>query len=61
MVAFNKKEYDKNFNKEKTKMIGIRFHLHNEKDMIDFLETRKPYSDYIKKLIKKDMKENQEK
>ena len=58
MGAFDKKKYDSVFNKENTVMKGIRFNIHKDKDLLDWLEQHKPYSEYIKNLIKQDKEKN---
>lgn len=51
----NKKRYDAAYNKENTKMIGIRFHKQHDKALLDFLKTKENVSQYVKDLIKNDM------
>lgn len=51
----NKKKYDIAYNKENTKMIGIRFHKQHDKPLLDFLKTNGNVSQYIKELIRADM------
>ena len=43
------------YNAEKTKMIGIRFVISTEQDLLDYLETKDNKSGYIKDLIRADM------
>ena len=43
------------YNAEKTKMIGIRFVISTEQDLLDYLETKDNKSGYIKDLIRTDM------
>ena len=44
-----------NWKKNNMKMYAFRLSKVSEKDMVDFLETKKPYYAYIKGLIRKDM------
>lgn len=43
------------YNADKTKMIGIRFVLSTEQDLLDYLETKENKSGYVKNLIRADM------
>lgn len=45
--------------KKTTKMIGVRFHLVKESELLNQLSKQENPSAYIKNLIREDMKKNQ--
>lgn len=57
----SKLEWDAKYQKEKTTIKAIKFINTTDKDILEFIENKKPFATYIKKLIRKDMKETKEK
>lgn len=53
----NKKDYDIQYAKENLKRIAFNLNKETDKDIILFLEKKKPVQTYLKWLIRKDMKE----
>ena len=60
MAYKNKLAYTLKYNKEHTIKRIANFNKTNEEDMeiLNFLETKRPFSSYVKSLILKDMNEN---
>lgn len=52
----NKKEYDANYHRVKLKQIKINLNRETDKDIISFLETKKPLQTYLKSLIREEIK-----
>ena len=53
---FNKKEYDKEFKKKNYMRIYLSFNKEKDKDIIEVLKAQKNKPDYIRNLIKNDLK-----
>lgn len=60
MAAFNKKEYDLNYQKNKIVQKMIKFNKKKDIDKLDFIKD-KNFNRYVHGLIEKDMKETKEK
>lgn len=60
MAYKNKVAYTIQYNKEHTKKRIVSFNDTVEADLaiLKFIESKRPFSSYVKKLILKDMKEN---
>ena len=52
----SKKEYDMEYARTKLKRIAFNLNKETDKDIILFLEDKKPVQTYLKSLIRKDMK-----
>jgi len=52
----NKKEYDIEYARTKLKRIAFNLNRETDKDIIAYLEKKKPVQAYLKWLIRKDMK-----
>ena len=52
---FDKDAYDKQYHKDYLSKISVYLHRDHDIDIIEFLKEKKSKSDYIKKLIRKDM------
>ncbi|WP_300077700.1 hypothetical protein [uncultured Thomasclavelia sp.] len=49
------KRADKNYNKNSVVVKIIKFNKSKDKDILDFIENKKPFMTYIKDLIRKDI------
>lgn len=59
--AYGRKiKYDVEFNKTRTTLVNIRLNHNTDKDLLEYLATLPNKQGYIKDLIRKDMKKNQE-
>lgn len=52
---FDKVAYDKKYHKDNFTHVTVILHKEHDIDVIQHLENNKPKSDYIKRLIRKDM------
>ena len=57
---FNKSEYDKEWHKENTKQVYLKFRNGEDDTIINKLNTVESKSAYIKSLILKDIEENKQ-
>lgn len=53
-----KLDYNNNYNRENYRSFSIRYSRVNEKDMIEWLESKKSIKAYVTSLIRKDMENN---
>jgi len=54
------REYQKDYNKERYRRFTLNLNTETEKDMIEYLkQNSKGFSEYVKALIKEDMKQHQ--
>jgi hypothetical protein len=60
MAYKNKLAYTLQYNKEHTSKRIVNFNNTNETDLeiLEFIESKRPFSSYVKSLILKDMNEN---
>lgn len=56
--SFNKAEYDKKFHRENFKSYGLKLSKKTDADIIDALDQQENKTDYIKKLIREDLRKN---
>lgn len=59
MSKFVKSEYTQKYNKDTYKCISFRFNKQSEPDLIAWLDNQDSVTDYIRKLIRSDMKTSQ--
>lgn len=57
--AFDKKAYDRDYNKNMTFKKLVSFNKQKDQELIEYIQSIKNFNGYIKNLIIKDMKENQ--
>lgn len=55
-MSFNEKEYHSNYQKKKCKQIKLLLNKEKDEDIIKNLENQENKQGYIKKLIRKDIK-----
>lgn len=51
----NKKEYDANYHRSKLKQVKINLNKETDKDILEFLEKKKPIQTYLKWLIREEI------
>lgn len=56
----SKKDYDINYQKLNCKQIKILLHKEIDKDIIEYLQTKKPMQTYLKDLIRREIKKEAE-
>ena len=61
MIYDSKRKWDAKYQKEKTTTKAIKFINTTDKDILEYIADKKPFATYVKNLIRKDMKENQDK
>lgn len=54
------KKADAKYQKEKTTVKTVKFFNSNDEDILQYIKSKKSFNAYVKDLIRKDMKENQE-
>ena len=52
----SKKEYDAQYHRTKLKRVVFNLNKETDKDIISFLETKKPLQTYLKSLIREEIK-----
>lgn len=59
MTSESQKRASTRYQAKNTKLVPLRFNVHTEADLLDWLEKQTTKAGYIKRLIREDMKRNQ--